>query len=180
MTEARLVLTAAELLVGLYLGRRSWRRLRFRCARRPAILWFVGVNVLFVLFLTLTYLTGDRLAASASLMSLAVANFLIGPTIRFFGGPDPVCLQRRFHSIAGLLLPESRTDATIQAARTWIQDLRTVRTGMSGRAIDAAHAAIDASYGPSPADIPTRNAKWEAYHDAIIALQRNEGTDPRD
>ena len=161
-----------------YLGIRTWGRLRFRCARWPAKAWFVGLNAAFVVAASLTYLYADPLAAGAAMGSILVANLLDGHSVRLLGGPDPTCLLQRFRSISGKLLPEVRNDESIASARAWARDLRVVRTEQTRRAIDAINAAIEAKYGPTPADVMTSNAAWTEYRDAVVELLAR--TDARD
>lgn len=175
MIDLRLASVLVTLLLGFYLGRRTWRRLAFRCARRLAILWFALLNASFAATAIGTYLTGLPILAALAFASLVVANFTDAQSIRLLGGPDPIRLLQRMHAISERLLPENVTSEAVDSARAWARDLRTVRTRDSRRVIDAVNRAIEAKYTAADYDVVSANAAWEEFYDSIVALKAAAG-----
>jgi O-antigen ligase len=173
--DLNLILVAGALAAGAYLGRLTWRRLGYRCARWPARAVFIVLNVVFGATLAATYELREPGFGIVAAVALFSANFLDAFIVRRAGGPDPVCLQDRLLSIVDLLVWEARTPESISIARARARDLLALRTTLTRRVIDAINAAIDARFGSDHFDIPTVTATWEEVDRALEDLRERAG-----
>lgn len=175
MDNLNLILAAGAMAAAAYLGRLTWRRLGYRCARWPARAVFILLNGVFGAALAAAYGLGEPAFGVAAGAALFAANFLDAFTIRLTGGPDPLCLQHRLRSIVDRLAPDARTPESIASARVRARDLLGVRTPTTFRVIDAINAAIDARFTTTEFDIPTVNAAWEEVERALEELRMRAG-----